>query len=142
MRPPRHEWNLHGDTSKATERAIGDVRQLQRSDAVGDTRRMAAATVRIYLDLPPRHSSRGPRYTSRLGSPAGEVIVTNTLTPLYVSARVLLTRGITGRLEMWDAKRSCARMAGDIAKLAKLRVEESETISPTVRRWKAFPVGT
>src|SRR4051812_48252108 len=98
----------------------------------------------------PRFSSRGSRYDVRLradgehvhGDVNGEVIVTGSLVPFFNAARALVARGITGRLEMWDVEGSYPRLAGDIANVARLAIEETETTGPKVRHWRPFAAGT
>src|SRR5690242_10863323 len=99
----------------------GDLaHQVGRLEEALILRLTPASPTRIYLELPLRYSSRGPRYSARLGRPDGELIVIDTLTPFFDSARALRPRGLTGRLEMWDSERPYPRMSGDIEALAKL----------------------
>lgn len=103
---------------------------------------------RIYLDLPPKilrprkdngYSPGAPHYRARLGGLDGEIIVQHTPTPFFDAARVLLSKRVTGTLEMWDGERSYPRMRGDIAKMAKLTVIETDTVGPTIARHVPFP---
>jgi hypothetical protein len=102
-------------------------------------------TVRIYIELArdragkPRVGGRGPLYLARRGSPGGEVLVNSSVQPLLDAAHVLLSRGITGRAEMWRASLPYACMAGEIAELAKWKIREDEKIGPTFVHWKPFP---
>jgi hypothetical protein len=59
------------------------------------------------------------RYRATLN---GEGLIGGSDTPFLDSARVLLSRGVTGRLEMWDETRPYPRMVGDIASAARLTV--------------------
>lgn len=93
--------------------------------------------MRLWLLLPPRFSSKGPRYDAVLDD--GERVVENSLTPLLDAARVLHARGYTGRLELWDRTRRSPRMAVDITAAAGLTVEETRTTGPRFRRWRPFP---
>jgi hypothetical protein len=52
----------------------------------------------------------------------GAGLIAGSDTPFLDSARVLLSRGIAGRLEMWDEIRPYPRMVGDIASAARLTV--------------------
>ncbi|QIG48807.1 hypothetical protein G5V57_14365 [Nordella sp. HKS 07] len=70
--------------------------------------------------------ARGPRYQVRMNKPDGMIIVESTREPLFAAARVLLARGITGKLELWDFTRSFCRMQGDIERLARLTVAEDK----------------
>jgi hypothetical protein len=94
---------------------------------------------RIYVELL-RVGARGPIYRARLGSPVGDVLVKRSTEPLLAGARVLVSQGVTGILELWDSQRPYPRLYGDIALLAKLSVKEDEKTSPTFRVWRPFPV--
>lgn len=91
---------------------------------------------RVWLLLPPRASSRGPRYDVLLDT--SECLVSGSLTPLLDGARALLARGITGHLELWDASCPYPRMWGDVETLARLTVEESKTVGPRFAGWRPF----
>ena len=55
----------------------------------------------VYL-LPGRFDRRrGLHYSIRLGSPDGEQIVTDALDAEFAACRVLVARGVSGRLEIW-----------------------------------------
>jgi hypothetical protein len=94
---------------------------------------------RVYIGKP-RIGKRGPLYCARLGSLTGPVLVKSTLEPLLAAARVLLSRGITGQAELWDAHFPCPRLYGDIEHMAKWTVREDEETSPTFVPWRPFPV--
>lgn len=81
--------------------------------------------LRIYIE-PRGHGARGPRYQVRMNKPDGMVIIDSTTEPLFDAARVLMSNGITGRLEMWDGTRPFPRMRGDIVKLAAKTVSEGD----------------
>lgn len=70
------------------------------------------------------HGARGPRYRVRMNRPDGMVIVEATSEPLYAAARVLHSKGVTGKLQLWDSVRPFWRMQGDIERLAGLTVAE------------------
>lgn len=95
--------------------------------------------LRVYLELPPRSSSRGPRYDVHLGTADGELLVRASLTPLLDAARILCGREQSGRIEMWDSEHPHARMSGAIETLAGLKVIENETEGPRLARWRPFP---
>jgi hypothetical protein len=99
---------------------------------------MSNAT-RIYIGKP-RTSKRGPLYCARLGSPSGPVLVKSTLEPLLAAARILLSRGVTGPAELWDAEFPYPRLSGDIEQMAEWTVREDEETSPTFVPWRPFPV--
>lgn len=79
--------------------------------------------LRIYIELR-GHGARGPRYRVRMNKPDGMVIIDATTEPLYDAARVLLSKDIIGKIEMWDRQRPYCRLRGDIETLAKLTVSE------------------
>ena len=54
----------------------------------------------------------------------GEVIVENSITPEFDACRVLLARGLTGKLDIFDAVTKKLCMTVDIEKGAKLTVVE------------------
>src|SRR3954451_7279849 len=81
---------------------------------------------RIFLDLPPRTSAKGLRYSVRLLSHDGELLVQDSLVPFCDAARALLARGVRGEMELWDDERSFPRMRGDIEEYARLTVREDE----------------
>lgn len=94
-------------------------------------------TIKIYIE-PTHHAvNRGPCYRARLNSPTGELIVESSTQPFLDAARVLLARGMTGSVEMWDSVLPYARLRGDIAALARLTVTEGDR-PPTFSRWKPF----
>lgn len=73
--------------------------------------------LRIYIELR-GHGARGPRYRVRMNKPDGMVIIDATTEPLYDAARVLLSKDIIGKIEMWDRQRPYCRLRGDIETLA------------------------
>lgn len=81
--------------------------------------------LRIYVELR-GHGARGPRYRVRMNKPDGMVIIDGTTEPLFDAARVLVSKGIAGRLEMWDGQRPFCRMSGNIERLAGLTVSEGQ----------------
>jgi hypothetical protein len=95
--------------------------------------------IRVFLQLPPRTSAKGLRYSVRLGSPHGELLVQDSLVPFCDAARVLLGRGVRGKTELWDAERPFPRMRGLIEELARLTVREDERTGPQFVLWRPFP---
>ena len=89
-----------------------------------------------------RYTNRGPVYQARLDSPEGPLLVNSSLEPEFAASRVLVSRGITGRIEIWDSERPYPRTSGEIEKLAKLTVREDENTPPTLRAWMPFAVAT
>ena len=71
----------------------------------------------------------------------GETIVKGTTTPEFDACRVLLTRGLTGKLEIFDVVTNKPRMIVDIEKSAKLTVTETRTVGPKFGKWKTQPDG-
>jgi hypothetical protein len=94
---------------------------------------------RTLLDLPPRTSGKGLRYSVRLDSPHGEFLVRDSLVPFCDAARALLARGVRGEMELWDDERSFPRMRGDIEEYARLTVREDEKTGPQFVVWRPFP---
>ncbi len=84
-----------------------------------------AGHLRAYIELR-GYGARGPRYQVRMNRPDGMVIIESTTEPLFDAARALLSKGITGKLEMWDSTRAFPRMRGDIERLATLTVSETQ----------------
>lgn len=82
--------------------------------------------LRIYAELR-GHGARGPRYQVRMNKPDGMVIVNATTEPLFAAARVLLSKGVTGKLQLWDAIRPYCRLQGEIERLASMTVSEGDT---------------
>lgn len=81
--------------------------------------------LRIYAELR-GYGARGPRYQVRMNRPDGMVIVDATVEPLLATARLLLSRGITGKLQLWDSVRPFCRLQGDIERLAQWTVAEDQ----------------
>jgi hypothetical protein len=69
----------------------------------------------------------------------GEVIVSNSRVPECDAARVLLARGITGKLTMVDGNTGKPRTVVNIEKAAKLTVSENRRDSPHFIRWAPMP---
>jgi hypothetical protein len=72
----------------------------------------------------------------------GETIISNSRVPECDASRVLLARGITGRLTILDGKTGKPRTIIDIEKAAKLTVLESERRCPMFAKWRPFNVGS
>lgn len=81
--------------------------------------------LRIYAELQ-SHGARGPRYQVRMNRADGMVIVNATTEPLFAAARVLLSKGVTGRLQLWDSARPFCRLQGDIERMAAFTVSEGQ----------------
>jgi hypothetical protein len=70
---------------------------------------------------------------------AGEVLISACRCPLLDSCRALLSRGITGRLELWRAGKPTFDMACDVQVGAQYTFVESETESIRLVRWSPAP---
>lgn len=81
--------------------------------------------LRVYAELR-GYGARGARYLVRMNRPDGMVIVNATTEPLFAAARVLLSKGVTGKLQLWDRSRPYCRMQGDIERLAGMTVSEGD----------------
>lgn len=81
--------------------------------------------LRAYAELR-GHGAKGPRYLVRMNRPDGMVIVNATTEPLFAAARVLHSKGVTGRLQLWDNVRPYCRLQGDIERLAGIMVSEGD----------------
>lgn len=84
-----------------------------------------SGTLRAYVELR-GHGAKGPRYLVRMNKPDGMVIVNTTTEPLFSAARVLHSKGVTGRLQLWDNVRPYCRLQGDIERLAGMMVSEGD----------------
>jgi hypothetical protein len=84
-----------------------------------------AGHLRVYAELR-GYGARGPRYQVRMNKPDGMVIVNATTEPLFAAARVLLSKGVTGKLQLWDSIRPYCRLQGDIERLAGMTVSEGD----------------
>ena len=65
----------------------------------------------------------------------GEVICQSSLTPLLDACRVLLSRGLTGKIEMWDYERPYPRMRSTIEGAAQLAVIDRGS-GPVFTKWR------
>ncbi|QIG50549.1 hypothetical protein G5V57_24160 [Nordella sp. HKS 07] len=90
---------------------------------------------KIFIEFK-RIGRQGPLYAVYLAAPDGEEIVAATIQPMYDASRVLLERGITGTLEMWDSERPYPRMRGDIAGMANWTIRENRKEFRLVRYQK------
>lgn len=81
--------------------------------------------LRVYATLR-GHGARGPSFQVRMNRPDGMVIVEATTEPLFAAARLLFSRGITGKLQLWDNVRPFWRLQGDIERLAGLTIAEDQ----------------
>lgn len=69
----------------------------------------------------------------------GETIVANSKDPECEAARVLLDKGINGKITMVDATTKMPRTIIDIEGAAKLTVQENRRDGPRFVRWRPNP---
>jgi hypothetical protein len=81
---------------------------------------------------------RGPIYRV---THLSQILLEATRCPEFDAARALLIMGITGTMEVWRPGGTCPSMTLDIAKAAKLTVEESATTSVSLTHWVPFSMG-
>jgi hypothetical protein len=68
----------------------------------------------------------------------GAVLIEDTWNPEFEACRALVTRGITGRLEVWRADKPYPCLIfPDIEEGARWTVEESDTVGPPHRALEA-----
>lgn len=94
-------------------------------------------TLRLYVECR-RAGARGLLFDGYMNKPApdGWRIISNSLAPLLDAARVLESKGINGKLEMWNADGTTLRMTGDISRLAKWTVSDGGHSPLSFRRWR------
>ena len=68
----------------------------------------------------------------------GEAIVTGSRTPEFDACRILLARGLTGKLVIFDSTTTKLRLTVDIEAGAKLTVIENRKAGPRLAKWKSF----
>jgi hypothetical protein len=83
-----------------------------------------------------RYGARGPVYRVMY---AGEVLIEACRCPLLDSCRELLTRNITGRLELWRGGKVTFDAACDVQAGAQYTIMESETESVRLVHWSPSP---
>lgn len=85
------------------------------------------------IDIEPTHlTSTGQRYRVWLGD---EVLIESSREPLCESARAMVERGVTGRLQMRRRGSTRIDMQGLIAVLATLTVSEGRAHGPRFVKW-------
>ena len=103
----------------------------------GDTYDSAPMIHRIIIEPTTIRGERGQYYRVHY---EGAPLIDETWNPEFEACRVLLARGITGRLEVWRVGRDHPDMlVRDIAKAAKWTVVENESHGPRFVRWKPLP---
>ena len=68
----------------------------------------------------------------------GEVLIESAREPLMEAARVLSSKGVTGRLRQVRKGRTGYDIEGLIAVLAPLTVTEGQTSGPRFAKWSAY----
>ncbi len=68
----------------------------------------------------------------------GEVICRSTLTPLLDACRVLLAKGLAGKIEMWDRSSPFPRMASTVGAGSQITVVERGS-GPIFAKWSPRP---
>jgi len=88
---------------------------------------------------PPIHEERA-RYTGLYSVEYdGEIVVVGSRNPECDLARVLLAKGIPGKVTMLDAITGKLRTVVDIERAARLTVEENRRFGPRFVKWKPYP---
>lgn len=95
--------------------------------------------LRVFIGTP-RPGARGLLYDCHMNTADGLTIVTGTIQPLYDTARVLAAKGVKGELELWDAQSCFPRMRGNIERLARLTVCDTQE-GIFLRRFSELPAG-
>src|SRR5262245_12917254 len=85
------------------------------------------------IDIEP--VSLGQRGQLYLVRHAGAVLVASTRSPEFDACRLLLAKGISGKVEVWHEGAVFPAMRLDIEKGASLTVEESDRVGPRFARW-------
>jgi hypothetical protein len=99
---------------------------------------MTKSAHRIYIGPTTIRAERGQHYRVYYQD---AVLIDNTSNPEFEACRALLERGITGRLEVWRHGGSFPGLILDIARAARLTVEESATVSARIVPWVPFSMG-
>jgi hypothetical protein len=89
---------------------------------------------RVYIE-PISLTDRGHRYRVTY---ADNLLIENTRNPEYDACRVLLAKGITGRLEVWRAGTTFPASSIDIERGAGWTISETEEHGPRLVRWRRF----
>ena len=106
--------------------------------AVTKSPRNEALIHRIYIEPTTIRGERGQHYRVHY---QGAVLIDDAWNPEFEACRALLARGITGRLEVWRPGGTFPGSILDIAKAARLTVEESATVSARIVSWAPFSMG-
>jgi hypothetical protein len=117
-------------------RHAGGAGDLLTAVAIDDPNRPKKAAEHG-IDVERTHNtSTGPRFRVTY---LGEMLVEGARTPLFDACRVLLARGITGKLVMYSPGGSEPRAAVDIEKGAELTIIENAKEGPRIARYRPHP---
>ncbi len=89
--------------------------------------------------IPPVHEEGIPYIGRYSVSFEGEIIVKGSRVAEMDAARLLLSRGITGKIIFLDADTGKERFTCDIEKTAKLTIEENNRNGPRLVKWRPMP---
>jgi hypothetical protein len=111
---------------------VGPLDQFDAEAGIAST-----AVTRITIVPVPRSTlspaRHGCRYDVHLED--GELLLSRVDEPEYSACRLLVGRGVRGRLEVWrPGKRHADMVVRDIAQAAKWTVEETAKIGPRLRK--------
>jgi hypothetical protein len=67
---------------------------------------------------------------------AGAVLILSSRNPEFDACRLLLTKGIVGRLEVWHLGAQFPSLLIDIVKGSGLTVEDSDRVGPRLALWR------
>jgi hypothetical protein len=112
-----------GDTYNSTAEANADCAQQK-----------ALRSTPVELE-PLGLTEHGQRYRV---THAGETLVEGRRNPIFDACRVLLARGISGRLEVWRRGKTSADMQLDIERGAGLAIKETATESLRIVTWEPW----
>jgi hypothetical protein len=111
---------------------IGRLAQVDTEAAIA-----ATAVTRIIIVAVPRSelpaAARSCRYDVYLDD--GERLLSKADEPVYSACRLLVGRGVKGRLEVWRPGKDHADMiVRDMAKAAARTIEETAKVGPRIRK--------
>jgi hypothetical protein len=117
---------------------MGDAYENETEAEADRAQGKALRSTRVELE-PIGLTQHGRRYRVTY---AGETLVEGRRNPIFDACRVLLARGITGRLEVWRRGKTSADMQLDIEQGALFAIRETATESLRLVPWKPLPPHT
>jgi hypothetical protein len=130
---------MSAPTSKTKRRdAASPITQPTKLANGHQIRDRVGLTALLWARKPTRSGSQRPDWYLYDVEFGGEPIVTGSADAECTAARVLLARGITGKLTMLDGKTGKPRYVIDIEKAAKLTVREDSRRGPMFVKWRPF----